>query len=45
MEIADKVVIITGGVGGMGLETTKALLDGGAKVGTPDPRRFKRALT
>lgn len=32
MEIANKVVIITGGLGGMGFETAKTLLHHGAKV-------------
>ncbi|XP_001607018.2 15-hydroxyprostaglandin dehydrogenase [NAD(+)] [Nasonia vitripennis] len=31
MEISNKVIIITGGVGGMGFETAKALLNHGAK--------------
>lgn len=32
MDIANKVIIITGGVGGMGFETAKALLSHQAKV-------------
>ncbi len=35
MRLKDKVAIVTGGYSGIGLETTRALIDAGAKVYVP----------
>jgi 3-oxoacyl-ACP reductase-like protein len=35
VELAGKVAVVTGGYSGIGLETTRALLDCGAKVYVP----------